>query len=75
LFPPPAAGAGLPAPPLDATEKALLDALREAGGEAGVEALLAKTGLPAYKVNAKLISLEMKRTIRQLPGRRVALER
>ena len=64
-----------PEPALDDAERALLAALRDAGGEADVEQLLAKTGLPAYKVNAKLISLEMKRKARQLPGRRVALER
>ena len=64
-----------PEPTLDEAERALLEALRDAGGEADVEQLLAKTGLPAYKVNAKLISLEMKRKARQLPGRRVSLER
>ena len=64
-----------PEPMLDEAERALLEALRDAGGEADVEQLLAKTGLPAYKVNAKLISLEMKRKARQLPGRRVSLER
>lgn len=62
-----------PTPSLDETERALLAALKDAGGEADVELLLAKTGLPAYKVNAKLISLEMKRKVRQLPGRRVSL--
>lgn len=68
-------GAPAPAPVLDAVEKAILEALEAAGGEAEVEVLLAKTGLAAYKVNAKLISLEMKRKVQQLPGRRVALKR
>lgn len=69
--PPPAVAA----PPADPMESALLEALREAGGETDVETLLARTGLPAHKVSAKLISLEMKRRVRQLPGRRVALRK
>ena len=65
--------ASSPAPALDAQERAILAALRDAGGEADVELLLARTGLPAHKINAKLIALEMKRCLTQLPGRRVAL--
>ena len=67
------APAPAPAPALDATDRAVLDALRDAGGEADVELLLARTGIPAYKMNARLIALEMKRLVAQLPGRRVSL--
>ena len=71
--PGPRASAPSPAPVLDATDNAVLAALRDADGEADVETLLARTGIPAYKMNAKLIALEMKRLVAQLPGRRVAL--
>lgn len=64
-----------PAPVLDATDRAILAALRDAGGEADAELLIARTGLPAHKMNARLIALEMKRCIAQHPGRRIALAR
>ena len=75
VSPSPAKTPGLssPAPALDPQEEALIAVLRDAGGEADVEVLLARTGLPAHKINAKLIALEMKRCLVQLPGRRVAL--
>ena len=72
---PPSEPSPAAAPVLDATDSAILAVLRDVGGEADAELLLARTGIPAHKMNAKLIALEMKRLVTQLPGRRVALSK
>lgn len=61
-----AAAARVAAPPLDAMEKALLEALGDE--ELSVDALIQASGLPAGAVGARLMGLEMKRLVRRLPG-------
>ncbi|HRQ89944.1 MAG TPA: DNA-processing protein DprA [Bacteroidia bacterium] len=57
----------VPRPPLGEIETRLLDAL--ALGEATIDALADATHLPPGRVAAALLQLEMKRLVRQLPGK------
>ena len=68
LFPQSAAqrAASTAPPPLSADEQALFDALDST--ETALDALVARTGLPAARVSASLLTLEMKRLVKQLPG-------
>ena len=73
LFPPPnrpaASGAGSgPALALSEGEEAVVKALE--AGELEADEIVRESGLPASAVNVALFSLELKRLIRQLPGRR-----
>jgi DNA processing protein len=73
LFPPPnrpagAAAAAGPALTLSEPEEAVLRALGTEEREA--DEILREVGMPTAAVNVALFSLEMKRMIRQLPGRR-----
>ncbi len=56
-----------PALPLPEEETLLLEAL--ASGERSVEDLVDRTGLSAGQVSASLLSLELKKRVRPLPGR------
>ncbi len=73
LFPEhrPGAPARPPAPPcrenLSPREKQVYDALEEE--ELDMERLLARTGLPSPSLSAALVSLELKRLIKRLPGK------
>ncbi len=60
-------GAAAPAPNLDPTETCILAALEP--GEMAPDQIIRQTGLPAAKVAVALLSLEMKRLVRQLPGK------
>ncbi|MFM1769990.1 MAG: DNA-protecting protein DprA [Verrucomicrobiota bacterium] len=74
LFPPsqrppgPAETGRLPAVELPAPEQQVLAALPP-GEERTVDGLIRQTGLPSSAVAVALFSLEMKRLVRQLPGR------
>jgi len=73
LFPasnqPPSAGQTgiLPALELSVNEQKAYDALAE--DETGMDEVIRRSGLPASTVSVALLSLEMKRLIRQLPGK------
>ncbi len=60
-----------PAPDLAPNEASLVDCLRL--GEASLDELTAQAGQPVHAVLAALSMLEIKRVVRQLPGRRYAL--
>ncbi len=67
-----AAGPAIPDGPgrrdnLSPDEKSVYDVLSE--GEAGMEQILSTTGLPSPAVSAALVSLELKRLIKRLPGK------
>jgi DNA processing protein len=49
-------------------ETAILDAIGDA--EAQMDTIVARSGIPISKVSSTLLSLEMKRLIKQLPGQR-----
>jgi len=74
LFPasnqPPSAGATgvLPALELNANEQAVFAAL-PAADETGIDEIIRASGLPSSAVNVALFGLEMKRLVRQLPGK------
>src|SRR5215469_9079182 len=57
----------LPALELPANEQKVLDAL--SAEEMGIDDVIRKCGLPVSAVSVSLLSLEMKRIIRQLPGK------
>jgi DNA processing protein len=57
----------LPALELSANEQKVLDALD--GEERVIDELIRKSGLPSSAVSVALLSLEMKRLIKQLPGK------
>lgn len=59
----------LPALELSANEQAVLQALR-ADDETGVDEVIQQSGLPASAASVALLSLEMKRLVRQMPGKR-----
>ncbi len=59
-------------PPLSGDEAKIVGCL-EREMEADVDALIRQTGLSPASVSALLLGLEMKRVVRMLPGRRVAL--
>jgi DNA processing protein len=66
--PPSAAQTGvLPALELSENEQKVYDALSEE--ELGIDDVIRKSGLPSSAVSVALLSLEMKRVIRQLPGK------
>jgi DNA processing protein len=73
LFPasnrPPSAGQTgvLPALELSENEQKVYDALEHE--EVGIDDVIRKSGLPSSAVSVALLSLEMKRLIRQLPGK------
>jgi DNA processing protein len=73
LFPrsnkPPSAGdtGVLPALELSTNEQKVLDALD--GEERAIDEVIRKSGLPSSAVSVALLSLEMKRLVRQLPGK------
>jgi DNA processing protein len=54
-------------PELSDDEKALFAALGD--DETSIDALIAKSGLPSGKVSSTLLRLEMKKLVRQLPGK------
>jgi DNA processing protein len=55
---------------LSENEQRIYDALgRE---EIGIDDVIRRSGLPSSTVSATLLGLEMKRLIRQLPGKRFA---
>lgn len=58
-------------PQLSQTEQAVVDILR--GGSCLVEELVVKTGIPAGKLLGTLTMLEIKKVMKRLPGKRVAL--
>lgn len=60
----PSSPASLPSTP---EETAILDAI---DGESTTDAIIGRCGLPAGKVFSTLLSLEMKRMVKQLPGQR-----
>jgi DNA processing protein len=66
--PPSAAETGvLPALELSENEQKVFDALTDE--ETGIDDVIRKSGLPSSAVSVALLSLEMKRVIRQLPGK------
>jgi len=66
--PPSAAETGvLPALELSAGEQKVLDALD--GEERAIDEVIRKSGLPSSAVSVALLSLEMKRLVKQLPGK------
>jgi len=73
LFPPsnrppsPAETGVLPALTLSDNEQKVYDAL--GGEETGIDDLIRHSGLPPSAVSVALLSLEMKRVVRQLPGK------
>ncbi len=52
---------------LSETEQSLWDAL--AGGEMQLDSIIARTGLPAATASSQLMRMELKRLVKQLPGR------
>lgn len=64
----------LPRPPLSADEQKVVDALAEEG-QTDLDNLTRRTGLAPSAMSALLVVLEMKRVIRMLPGRVIALRR
>lgn len=66
----PAAGSVPSALTLSPDEQALYELL--GSGEAGIDTLIQQSGLPASTVSAVLFGLELKRLIRQMPGKRFA---
>jgi len=66
--PPSASETGfLPALELSESEKKIFDALD--GGERSIDEIIRASGLPSSAVSVGLLSLEMKRVVRQLPGK------
>lgn len=57
----------LPALELSANEQKIFDALD--GEERSIDEIIRKSGLPSSAVSAGLLSLEMKRIVKQLPGK------
>jgi DNA processing protein len=57
----------LPAIELSANEQKVYDAL--SNEEISIDEVIRKSGLPSSAVSVALLSLEMKRLIRQLPGK------
>jgi DNA processing protein len=64
----PAETGQLPALELPPNEQRILDALREQE-ESSIDEIIRRCGLPVSAVNVGLLSLEMKRVIKQLPGK------
>lgn len=71
LFPPsnrPSAEAGRPALTLSESEQKVYDALAD-NDELAIDEVIRGTGLPASTVSVALLSLEMKKLVKQLPGK------
>jgi DNA processing protein len=74
LFPPtnrpptPAESGALPALALSDSEQKVLEAVN--ADETTIDEVIQRSGLPASAVSAALLGLEMKRLVRQLPGKR-----
>jgi DNA processing protein len=66
--PSPAETGALPALELSPNEQKVLDAVR-ADEETSIDEVIRHSGLPASAVSVALLSLEMKRLVRQLPGK------
>src|SRR5207253_2385837 len=62
----------LPALTLSETEKTVYEALED---ETGIDEIIQRCGLPSSTVSVALLSLEMKRLIKQLPGKVFSPER
>ncbi len=73
LIPPAGAGASASFPPLNPDEEKIVRALAEE--ELDMDSLTRITGVPAAALSVLILGLEMKRIVRMLPGRRVALIR
>ena len=58
----------LPALELSKTEQQVYDALKT-DDETSIDEAIRKSGLPSSAVSVALLSLEMKRVIKQLPGK------
>lgn len=58
----------LPAVELSTNEQIIFDAVK-AGEETGIDEIIRACGLPSSAVSAGLLGLEMKRLVRQLPGK------
>src|SRR6185295_2328036 len=58
----------LPALELSPNEQAVYDALRS-DDETSIDEVIRKSGLPSSAVSVALLSLEMKRVVKQLPGK------
>ena len=61
----------LPALELSENEQKVYDTL--GNEETGIDEVIRKSGLPASAVSGALLSLEMKRLVRQLPGKQFIL--
>jgi DNA processing protein len=74
LFPtsnrPPSPGESgvLPALELSENEQKVFDVLKT-DDELGIDEVIRKSGLPSSSVSVSLLSLEMKRAVKQLPGK------
>ncbi len=69
LFPEKPTPQGSPAASLDklsATERAVLDAVEK--DETPLDTIVTRSGLPTHQVTSTLLTFEMKRLVRQLPG-------
>jgi DNA processing protein len=62
-----APAAASPAAVLTETEQSIWNAL--AGGETQLDSIIARTGLPAATASSQLMRMELKRLVKQLPGR------
>lgn len=58
----------LPALELSENEQKVLETLRT-DDEASIDEVIRKSGLPSSAVSVALLSLEMKRVVKQLPGK------
>lgn len=67
LLPAPVLGTLAAAPEMSEEERVVWDALED--GETQIDAVIGKTGLAAAVVAAQLMRMELKRLVRQLPGR------
>lgn len=56
-------------PPLTDTETAVLATLEPGATETPVDLIIRRSGLPTGRVSATLFALELKRAVRQLPGK------
>ena len=61
--------------PLTPDEQKIMDALSASGGGCPVDVIATSCGIPAYKISALLVGLEMKRVARVHPGGLVTLLR
>jgi DNA processing protein len=58
----------LPALELSENEQKVLDALRSAD-ETSIDEVIRNSGLPSSAVSVALLSLELKRVVKQMPGK------